>query len=206
MENESRIGQMIEKAREWISEQEWFQELKGKWDELDPQSRTYARFGAAGVGVLVFFLVILSSLWSVSSLKSELLGKQELLDQLQSAGEELSRLKGESMGMGETGEKPNWPAFVTDKAGRAGIDGSAVEVSAEKPGESKGETRETMFDIQVKHVSIKQVVRLAFNLETAEKPVKVKTLTIDTKADPEGYMDAMLSVSAFYIAAEQGKK
>jgi hypothetical protein len=203
MENESRLAQMMEKAREWISEQEWFQELKGKWDELDPQSKMYARLGGMIGGVVIFLMIVLSSLWSVQSLKSELQGKQELLDQLQSSSDELSRLKGESMGMGDTNEKPNWPGFVTDKASRAGIDGGSVEVSPEKPGESKGETRETMFDVQIKHVSIKQVVRFAFNLETAEKPVKLKTLAIDTKADPEGYMDAVLSVSAFSTASEE---
>jgi hypothetical protein len=203
MESESKIAQLIEKFREWIAEQEWFQQLKTKWDELDPQSQMYARLGALGGGVVIFLLVILSSIWSVQSLKSELQGKQELLDLLQSSSDELSRLKGESMGLGEGNEKPNWPAFVADKATRAGIDGGSVDVSAEKPGASQGDTRESLFDIQIKHVSIKQVVRFAFNLETAEKPVKLKTLAIDTKADPEGYMDAILSVSAFSTAEEQ---
>jgi hypothetical protein len=99
------------------------------------------------------------------------------------------------------GEKPNWPSYLSERATRAGVDPAAVEVSAEKPGTSAGETKESLFDVQLKHVSIRQVVNFAFGLETADKPVKVRTLSIDTNADPTGYMDATLSVSAFSLVA-----
>jgi hypothetical protein len=199
METESRIGKMIDGARDWLVEQEWFQQLKGKWDELDAQSRTYAKFGAGGAGAFIFLLVTLSSIWSVQSLKSELNGKMELLAQLQASGDELSRLKGESLGMGE-GEKTDWPKYFSERASRAGI-ASDITVSAEKPGGKSADTVESLFDIQIKHVSIKQVVRLALGLETSDKPIKLRGISIDTKDDPAGYMDATLSVSAFSLVA-----
>ncbi|HUP57293.1 MAG TPA: hypothetical protein VM598_07575 [Bdellovibrionota bacterium] len=201
MENESRIGRMLEKAREWVAEQEWFQQLKAKWEELDPQSRLYAKAGAGGVAALAFLFAIVSSIWSVQSLKSELRTKQELVDQLQASSDELSRLKGESPDLGAEGEKPNWPVYFSENAVRAGVEGGAVTVSDEKAGPKVGDTQESLFDIQLKKVSIKNVVRLALGLEGGSKPVKLRALAINTNSDPEGYMDATLSVSAYSTVA-----
>jgi hypothetical protein len=46
---------------------------------------------------------------------------------------------------------------------------------------------------------LRQIVNLSVNLETGSRPIKVRHIEIDTHADPEGYMDAQLSISAFKI-------
>ena len=63
------------------------------------------------------------------------------------------------------------------------------------------QAKEAMFDLKLKHVTIRQVVRYAFFLESGGKPVKLRNLTIDTKGDPSGYLDATLAVSGFAVAA-----
>jgi len=82
-------------------------------------------------------------------------------------------------------------------AGNSGIDKSGITASPEKAGESSEQTKETLVDLNLKHVSIKQVVNFAVALESGARPVKLRNLQIDTKADPTGYMDATLSVSGF---------
>ena len=38
MESSSRLSEWMGSVTDWLGEQEWFQQLKGKWDELDAQS------------------------------------------------------------------------------------------------------------------------------------------------------------------------
>jgi len=120
-----------------------------------------------------------------------------------------------------------WPPYIETTAVTAGIDKTNLNVaperlasggtadSASKPGSkdtSKSKdsketddaknnapltSKESLIDISLHHVNIKQVVRFAFFLENGSRAVKVRNMTIDTKSDPTGYMDASLSVSAF---------
>ena len=38
---------------DWLDEQDWFQELKGRWDELDTQVQDISRYSLVGL-VLLF--------------------------------------------------------------------------------------------------------------------------------------------------------
>jgi hypothetical protein len=149
--------------------------------------------------LLLVLVLVLSSIWSVYSLKSELSEKQELLSMINSANDELHRLRESNAGapMGAAAGGGNWQSYFETVAGSAGIDKGSLSVGSEKPGSSSDTTKETLYDLSVKHVNIKQVVRYAHGLETGSRPVKLRNLMIDTKSDPEGYLDATLSVSAF---------
>ena len=81
------------------------------------------------------------------------------------------------------------------------LDKANYEVSPEKAGPALDQAKEALFDIRLKHVSLKQVIRFAFALESGARPVKVRNFSVDTKADPVGYMDASLAVSGFSIAS-----
>jgi hypothetical protein len=200
MESESSFRQAINKVSDWLNEQEWFGQLKGKWEELDPQSRIYLKAGGLGGTLVVLMFVVLGAVWSVHSLKSELADKTELLGNIQIANEELRRLREETSGAaaGGGGTGP-WTAYFETVGTGAGMDKSTLSISAEKPGEVTDQAKETLFDLSLKHVNIKQVVRLAFGLENGSRPVKLRNLSIDTRNDPEGYMDATLAISAFAL-------
>ncbi len=201
MGSDSMFQQWITSVSDWLGEQEWFQQLKGKWEELDPQSRLYVKAGAASGSVLLFFILVLSAVWSVHSLKNELAEKTELLSQIQSANDELRRLRDETAGAAAAGAQQTgpWPAYFESVGTGAGLDKATLTVSGEKPGATSDQAKEGLYDLGLKHVSIKQVVRFAFGLENGARPVKLRNLSIDTHADPEGYMDATLAVSAFAL-------
>lgn len=200
MENESRLKQWKSSVFEFLSEQPFVQQLKTKWEELDPNSRQYLKVGGAGATVLLLLIFVISSVWSVHSLKKELNEKQELLSTIQTANEELRRLREVTSSLPSAGGGSGvgaWPSYFETVGASTGIDKASLNVGDEKPG-AEGETaKETLFDVSVKHVSIKQVVRYAFGLENGTRPVKLRNLSIDTKADPAGYMDATFSVSGF---------
>lgn len=201
MESDSRFQQWLTSVTDWLNEQEWFNQLKAKWEELDPQSRVYLKAAGVGGGFLLLLIFVFSAIWSVHSLKNELADKQELLTSIQSANEELRRLRDETAGSPAAAAAGggNWSSYFEGVGTSAGVEKSSLVVSNEKPGANSEQAKETLYDVSLKHVSIKQIVRVAFGLENGTRPVKLRNLAIDTHADPQGYMDATLAVSAFAL-------
>lgn len=181
-----------------LSEQEWFQQLKGKWEELDPQSRSYLKMAGFASAVMLFLYMTFSSIWTVHQLKKDLADKTDLLNVIQNANEELRRLResGSPQASADTGP---WNAYFETTATPLGIEKSMLTISADKPGASSDIAKESLYDIAMKKVTIKQIIKYAYQLENGGRPVKLRNLTMNTNADPEGYMDATLSVSGFAL-------
>jgi hypothetical protein len=199
-DDQTRLEALWTQIVEKLSEQEWFQQLKAKWDELDPQSRFYLKVSGVGSGALVLLSLTLMSVFSVRSLRNELREKTELLGTIQQANEELRKLK-DSLPAG--GAPPAaagggiWSTYFEQTAAAAGIDKTALTMGPEKPGNPSELAKEALIDLTLKKINIKQAVRYAFNLEHGARPVKLRNLSIETKSDSPGYVDAVLAVSAF---------
>lgn len=201
---ESNSG-FISRISDKLNEQVWYQQLKAKWDELDPQSRQYLRI-ASGVGaVALVFILMISSIWSVRGLRRELNDKSELISTIQSATEEMRRLRDSNpaAGSGRADSTQPWPQYMDTTAQTAGVDKGSMVVSPEKTGSESDQAKEALFNVNLKHVSIKQVIRFAFYAENGARPVKLRNMTIDTNSDPAGYMDATLALSGFSLKEEK---
>jgi hypothetical protein len=149
-------------------------------------------------------LLVLSAVWSVHSLKKELADKTELVSSIQTANEELRRLRDETAGSpaasaGAAAGGGTWTSYFESIGTGVGLDKSMLTVSGDKAGATTDQAKESLYDLTLKHVSIKQVVRLAFGIENGSRPAKLRNLSIDTHADPQGYMDATLAVSGFAL-------
>jgi len=201
----ARVRETLKSIGAQLNEQEWFQQLKGKWEELDPQSRLYLKYGSAGAAILMGLLMVISSVSSVYSLKSEIAEKTDLLNLIRTANEELSNLRRQtggariSVGKDKGIKKEiNWKQYLEKTAVGAGMSKDSLVVSTPKPGQSGELATESLLDVKLTKVSIKQVVRYAFQLENGTEPVKLRHLTIDT-LDAMGYLDANFSLSAFTL-------
>jgi hypothetical protein len=185
-----------------VQDAAWFQQIKSKWEELDPQSRLYLSIAGMALVALLSLSGIASAVWSVQSLKRELADKHDLMNLIQTANDEMRRLRdlvpAAAQG-GMEGEGGNWTAYFEAKAGPATVSKEALAVSEEKSGGSSDLGKESLFTLSLKKVSIRQVVRYAFQLENGQRPIKLRSLSIDTQQDPAGYMDATLAVSAFSL-------
>ena len=205
MENESKFKQWFQSAVDFINEQAWFQEAKTKWEELDPKSKMYLRFAGFGISVLAVLSILASVMWSVHSLKGDLLEKRALLAMVQNATDEMRRLRentpsgASGAGASNTDAAGGWNGYFETIAGSAGVDKAALGISVDKAGASSDQSKEHLFELGLKHVNIKQITRFAFMLESGQRPVKLRNLTIDTKSDRSGYLDATLAVSAFTL-------
>ncbi|HAR43416.1 MAG TPA: hypothetical protein DCS07_12430 [Bdellovibrionales bacterium] len=200
MENSSRLTQLLATIGDKLSEQLWFQQLKGKWDELDGQSRFYLKILGGGSSVLILLIFIFTAVYGVYAIKSEYKVKSDLLLSLQAANDELRLLRESTASAGTPSASAGpWQPYFETTAQSMGLDKGALTISPEKPGASTDTIKEVLIDISLKHVNIRQIARYAFNLETGARPIKLRNLTIDTKSDPAGYMDATLAVSGFSL-------
>jgi len=77
------------------------------------------------------------------------------------------------------------------------IEGSSITSEAINKPNDTDIYKEFFYKINLKHVSIRQVIKYVFNLENDARPIKLRKININTNADPDGYMDAELLVSAF---------
>ncbi len=202
MENESRFSQWFSRISERLADQPWFQQLRAKWDELDPQSRQYLRGGMIALGALLVFGTLLGSYWKVSSLKEELAEKQALLTLVRTTSDDVRRMKDLGGGL-DAGGGP-WSAYLESQIQGSGIDLTTATVSPEKatPESSGGKStiEEALIDVRLNKVNLKQLVRLAHSLEQGLRPVKIRSLTIETEPDLSGWLKASLALSAFRTA------
>jgi len=209
----AKISAAFSQFSDKIQEQVWFQQLRAKWDELDPQSRFYLQTASLAVGVLGILIVTGASLWSVHALKRDYQQKNDLLSQLQSANDELKRLR-DAAPVPE-GEEAPWKPFLEGLAASAGLPADKVRVLEEKPGAKTDLTQETLVDVMLEKINAKQLVRYTTQLESAARPVKLRSIFVDTDPSLNGEITAKLSVSGFTIqtasaapaaAAESGSK
>src|SRR5687767_8087407 len=133
MENDSKLKKLVDELSDKIQEQQWFQQLRAKWDELDPLTKLYSKLGAAAGTVLLVLVFVLVSILQVRSLKKELSSKIELKMVIQNAAEEIRNLRVKGGG-GYSGDHfGGWQQAVKAAANNAGIDEAALDLGAEKP-------------------------------------------------------------------------
>jgi hypothetical protein len=196
----NKFKEFLEKISAAIAEQPWAQELKSKWEELDLQSKFYLKAATAGAGIFLVLFAIFNSIWSVHKLKQELVDKRTLLTLIQNSTAEIRRLQDAmppSALRGASKDAGPWSAYFETLANTAGMDKSNFTISIEKLGTSSEQSKESLFDIDLKHVNVKQVLSYAVSLENGPRPAKIRNLAISTAGDPAGYMDAKFAVSGF---------
>lgn len=198
-------SQSLAAFQEKIQEQVWFQQLKAKWDELDLQHRLYLKIGAVAGSVLLVFFFTIAMLLSVRGLKQDLAEKTDLLTSIQASNEEIRTLKNTNAGI-KISAPPAWRDYFEQVASTSGFDKTSLTMGDEQveAGKDASGIQESLFDLKLNHVNIKQVIKFAYNVENSGQLVRLRALTIDTKNDPSGYLDAIVSVSSFSQAAAKG--
>lgn len=196
---DSTLEQWFNKVNDWLNEQVFWQQLRAKWDELDPQSKLYLKITAGGLCGIVILLTFMNFIWAAHRLRDDVAEKSEILTMIQNSTDELRHLKDMSANLTGAESADPWPTYFETLAGNAGVSKDGFTVSEPKPGASSEVTKEALFDLGVKHASIRHIVKFAQSLESGARPVKLRNLTIDTIPDGTGYLDATLAVSAFSL-------
>ncbi len=110
-----------------MKEQEWYQQIQSAWQQLSPEQQTYAKWGSiAGSFILMAYLTF-NVVQSSSGIKNEYFEKQELVQSLNQASDELRRLKGQSSGFSQS-TSASWKTTVQSLVAAQGLQPDAVEV------------------------------------------------------------------------------
>jgi len=218
MESDSRMKQALRSFSDKIQDQVWFQQLKVKWDELDARTKMALKTlsliggGALGIGLVGM------NLYAVAQKKSEIDERMALIQKIQSAQDELKRLR-EVTSRLNGGDTQPWAEFLQSKAAPAGFDATSIEVTSEKivgvaaapapaAKDAKGKNvepapatgpEETVIEASVKHVNVRQLTKFVHEVENGGRTVKVRRLQVDTNPDESGFLDASVNLSAFRI-------
>jgi hypothetical protein len=191
----------LQRLLDKIQEQAWFQQLRSKWDELDAQSKSYLQWAGGAGSILLVGWIFLGTAWNVHSIRSEIAEKEELLALLQSANEEMGELKEQipSVATGGTSAAQPIKDYLSGLATQINVPAASLELSNEKVGSPREGSKETLAQVTLKKINVRQLVKFIFQMENGSRPMKLRNLEVATQSDESGYLDATLQVSAFAI-------
>jgi len=192
-----------------LQDQIWYQQGKAKWDELDSNTRTAIKYGTLGITVVGTLALVVTSAVTVSGKKSDLDDRLGLVQKIQSAQEELRKLKEVTSSAGVSAADEPWQGYFEAQAAASGLDTATMKITGEKrlsapapkKGEKKEESRmnEVLVDLSLTKVNLRQLVKFVFNVENGGRTAKVRKLEINTQPDESGYLDVTLAVSGFSL-------
>lgn len=221
MSDDSRIGRLFRPIYDKIQDQVWYQQGKAKWDELDGRAKTAIKYASLIGSAVLIVAFVGSSLYSVAEQKREIEEKLGLIQKIQSAQDELRRLRDVTSRFNGGGEEP-WGQFIQSKGAPAGIDPSTIQIASESvvtggasapaaktaksPKDSKETAvtsgagpEETVVEATLAKVNVRQLTKFMHEIENGGRTVKVRRLKIDTQPDESGYLSATIVVSAFRL-------
>ncbi|MBI3558617.1 MAG: hypothetical protein HY074_20300 [Deltaproteobacteria bacterium] len=192
----SKLDTLLEQIRD----SETYQQIKLKYDELDSRTKLYVNLGAVAGVVFVVFLSLVISMAKLNGLKSEINDREDLIGYLQRSGDQIKQLQAAQRNSHSQSDTSSpFGSLVNNALQTLGIDPSKVDVGSEHPGSQTKTAAETLLDVKLTQVNLRQIQQLLFSLgeQGALRGISFKDLTIDTKGDPSGWMDANFVVSTW---------
>jgi len=186
-----------------LTQQQWFVELKGKWEELDSKNRTYLQYGGVALSVLIIFIFLVNLSVGVSSMKDEFIYKQKLADFIIDSNSEIKNLKISSRPRAaDNGRKANWTNYIKQSFQTYGIGPELVNVNEKQLPISRNKVKETLINVSVDQINLKQIVKVAFDLENGTNPMMLRGLHVKTR-DDKGFLKVAYTFSGFDIKKDK---
>lgn len=189
----------LAEALDAIRDSEAFQQVKGRYDELDSQAKLYVNLGAVALVVFFVFFTILLGMAKLSRMKSDINEREELIGYLQRSSDQIRQLKAQQSASRGVDTTSPLPEFVGNVLMAAKIAEDKAEIGQERTGAQDKETVEALLDVKLSQVNLRQITQFLFTLteQGSARSLNIKDLTIDTKSDPSGWMDAAVTISSY---------
>ena len=195
----------IQQALQQIKEQEWFQQLQSTYQQLSPEQQSYFKWGSVSTGVILAIYFTWNTTQGANSIKEEYFQKQDLVQTLSQASDEIRRLKGQNRGFSQSAST-KWLMSIQALVTAQGLQPDSVEILKESPGATQNVIQETLLEVQVKGITIQPLVQLLYQMEHAQPPMKLKGINVESGAS-EGLLNAKLNLSGYLAKAEsKGEK
>jgi hypothetical protein len=184
-----------------IKDQEWYQQIKASYDQLPPDQQQYVKWGGFGAFLLLLFYITYLAMNLANTAKNDYFDKRDLADVVNSAADEVRRLKGQSAGFSQSGAQ-NWKSIFQGIAAQEGLAPEAIDVTKETPGASQNIIQETLLEVQLKGVTTRALTQVLYSVEHGNPPMKLKGMKIDTNP-ADGTLTAMLNISGYLPKPEK---
>jgi type II secretory pathway component PulM len=187
-----------------MKEQEWYQQLSSTWSQLPPEQQRMVRIGGTVSGLLIAGYLMFSTYDSAHTAKVEYYQKEELARILTQANDELRRLKGQNSGIQQEGPQ-SWAAVFQGMASMQGLPNTAVEILKESPGATQGVIQESLLEVKLKGLQVRQLVPFLYQIEHGTPPMKLKGLIVEPGSE-DGLLNAKVNLSGYMAKSDKGEK
>lgn len=86
-----------------------------------------------------------------------------------------------------------------------GLPATAVEILKESPGATQGVIQESLLEVKLKGLQVRQLVPFLYQIEHGSPPMKLKGLIVEPSSE-EGLLNAKVNVSGYMAKQEKGDK
>ena len=187
-----------------LEDQSWFQELKSKWQELDPGQQLYIKLGSIAGLVLLLILWLGSWMNHNASLQDKLNEKQDILQELKTFNQKGQSNSGKSQSLNAASNQ-NWVQLFKSLATKSRFSADELQVKKRRNPTTQGnqskELTEKQFELITKKVNLKQLIRYIFHIENHELPIQIQSLNIE-QVNTKGYLSGKMLISVFQPSKE----
>lgn len=195
-----KLSESISSLWERIENSEAYQQLRAKYDDLEPQKKLALNIGFAVGVVLLILSPLFYGLGSLRGLKGDLETREELIGYLQAASDRMRQYRAQSAAQSE-GQKIDGPfnQWAEEILISSNIDRTRAEIGAEQVTQDTKEYSEIALDMKISQINLRQLTRLLFQFTEKGKPLHlvVRDLTVDTKNELTGFLDTTLTLVAY---------
>ncbi|HEX9874679.1 MAG TPA: type II secretion system protein GspM [Deferrimonas sp.] len=167
---------------------------------LSPRDRNALLIGLAAVLLAVFYLGIVSPYQSaIARLDSQIASRQRQLQEVQVLRQRYLSLQGEltqAERRGVSNRNFSLFSFVENLTGQIASRENLVYMRPQ-PVAVKDEYKEESVEIKLEKIALDQLVRILYQIDTADAFLQVKNLRLKIRFDNKAQLDAVLTISAY---------
>jgi len=167
---------------------------------LSPRDRNALLIGLAAVLIAVFYLGIVSPYQSaIARLDSQIASRQRQLQEVQVLRQRYLSLQGEltqAERRGVSNRNFSLFSFVENLTGQIASRENLVYMRPQ-PVAVKDEFKEESVEIKLEKIELDQLVRILYQIDTADAFLQVKNLRLKIRFDNKAQFDAVLTISAY---------
>jgi general secretion pathway protein M len=167
---------------------------------LSPRDRNALLIGLAAVLIAVFYLGIVSPYQSaIARLDSQIASRQRQLQEVQVLRQRYLSLQGEltqAERRGVSNRNFSLFSFVENLTGQIASRENLVYMRPQ-PVAVKDEYKEESVEIKLEKIALDQLVRILYQIDTADAFLQVKNLRLKIRFDNKAQLDAVLTISAY---------
>ncbi len=187
-------------AQPWIEklkQQEWAQDLQGRWSALDPTLQRNILIGSLSGGVLIAAISVIMLQSAVFSVRSEVRENEELTEFVQKSNEESRRMKGSGTFSGASNTQ-SAQEFVAQQLASELKQPDAVSVVEKRSLPPSGQLQETLVRLKIENLSLRGLVILSNSLERPSIPMKLRALDVESNTENTALV-VKVAVSEFQV-------